>query len=39
MVGVHTPEFRFEEDLANVNTAVGRFHIDFPVAVDSSQQV
>ena len=39
VVGVHTPEFRFEEDLANVNTAVGRFHIDFPVAVDSSQRI
>jgi thiol-disulfide isomerase/thioredoxin len=39
VVGVHTPEFRFEEDLTNVNTAVGRFHIDFPVAVDSSHQI
>lgn len=39
VVGVHTPEFRFEEDLANVNTAVGRFRIDFPVAVDSRQQI
>lgn len=39
VVGVHTPEFRFEEDLSNVNKAVGRFHIDFPVAVDSSQKI
>jgi len=39
VVGVHTPEFRFEQDLANVNAAIGRFHIDFPVAVDSSHQI
>lgn len=39
VVAVHTPEFRFEEDIGNVNTAVGRFHIDFPVAVDSTQQI
>jgi thiol-disulfide isomerase/thioredoxin len=39
VVGVHTPEFRFEEDLTNVNAAVGRFHIDFPVAVDSRHQI
>jgi hypothetical protein len=39
VVGVHTPEFRFEQDLTNVNAAIGRFQIDFPVAVDSSQQI
>ncbi|NNG21439.1 thioredoxin family protein [Telluria aromaticivorans] len=39
VVGVHTPEFRFEQDLTNVNAAVGRFGIDFPVAVDSSHQI
>jgi thiol-disulfide isomerase/thioredoxin len=39
VVGVHTPEFRFEEDLTNVNKAVGRFNIDFPVAVDSRQAI
>jgi thiol-disulfide isomerase/thioredoxin len=39
VVGVHTPEFRFEQDLSNVNAAIGRFQIDFPVAVDSSQQI
>jgi thiol-disulfide isomerase/thioredoxin len=39
VVGVHTPEFRFEQDLTNVNAAIGRFKIDFPVAVDSSQQI
>jgi thiol-disulfide isomerase/thioredoxin len=39
VVGVHTPEFKFEEDLANINAAVGRFRIDFPVAVDSNQEI
>jgi thiol-disulfide isomerase/thioredoxin len=39
VVGVHTPEFKFEEDLVNVNAALARFHIDFPVAVDSRQRI
>ncbi|NNG23331.1 thioredoxin family protein [Telluria aromaticivorans] len=39
VVGVHTPEFRFEEDLANVNAALKRFQIDFPVAVDSRHAI
>ncbi len=39
VVGVHTPEFRFEEDLSNVNAALARFHIDFPVAVDSHHAI
>ncbi|WP_343728326.1 thioredoxin family protein [Duganella sp.] len=39
VVGVHTPEFKFEEDLVNINAAVGRFQIDYPIAVDSAQQI
>lgn len=39
VVGVHTPEFKFEEDLVNINAAVGRFKIDYPIAVDSNQQI
>jgi thiol-disulfide isomerase/thioredoxin len=39
VVGVHTPEFRFEQDLSNVNKAIGRFGIDFPVAVDSDHRI
>jgi len=39
VVGVHTPEFKFEQDLSNVNAAVGRFQIDFPIAVDSNQTI
>jgi thiol-disulfide isomerase/thioredoxin len=39
VVGVHTPEFKFEEDLVNINAAVGRFKIDYPIAVDSNQKI
>jgi thiol-disulfide isomerase/thioredoxin len=39
LVGVHTPEFRFEENLVNISAAVGRFHLDYPIAVDSNQQI
>jgi thiol-disulfide isomerase/thioredoxin len=39
VVGVHTPEFKFEKDLTNVSAAVARFQIDFPVAVDSDQRI
>jgi thiol-disulfide isomerase/thioredoxin len=39
VVGVHTPEFAFEQDIANVNKAVARFGIDYPVAVDSDRRI
>lgn len=39
VVGVHTPEFKFEEDLVNINAAVGRFKLDYPIAVDSTQRI
>ncbi|GGY86105.1 thioredoxin family protein [Pseudoduganella plicata] len=39
VVGVHTPEFRFEQDLTNVTAALERFGIDFPVAVDSNRRI
>jgi len=35
VVGVHTPEFVFEKDLENIRASLKRFHIDYPVAVDS----
>lgn len=35
LVGVHTPEFEFEKDPANVAAAVRRFAIEYPVAIDS----
>jgi len=35
IVGVHTPEFGFEHDLANVRTAVARLGVRYPVALDN----
>lgn len=35
VVGVHTPEFDFETNPANVTTAVQRLGITYPVAMDS----
>jgi len=39
VVGVHTPEFDFEKDVANVRRAVGELGINYPVAVDSDFRV
>jgi cytochrome c biogenesis protein CcdA/thiol-disulfide isomerase/thioredoxin len=38
IVGVHTPEFTFERDRANVAQAVKRYHITYPVAQDNLLQ-
>jgi cytochrome c biogenesis protein CcdA/thiol-disulfide isomerase/thioredoxin len=35
IVGVHTPEFAFEHVLSNVEGAVKRFHVTWPVALDN----
>jgi thiol-disulfide isomerase/thioredoxin len=35
LIGVHTPEFEFEKLLENVASAVKRFGIAYPVAIDS----
>lgn len=35
IVGVHTPEFAFEKDAKNVEDALKRFHITYPVAQDN----
>ena len=36
VIGVHTPEFAFEKDPANVAKSLGDFKITYPVAVDSN---
>ena len=36
MVGVHTPEFAFEHETANVQDAARRYHIAYPVAQDNN---
>jgi cytochrome c biogenesis protein CcdA/thiol-disulfide isomerase/thioredoxin len=35
IVGVHTPEFAFEHDAANVASAISRFGIHYPVVQDN----
>ncbi|MBI4272349.1 redoxin domain-containing protein [Candidatus Uhrbacteria bacterium] len=35
IIGVHTPEFDFEKKLDNVETAVKKFGIQYPVALDN----
>jgi thiol-disulfide isomerase/thioredoxin len=36
IIGVHTPEFQFEHNLTNVQNAVKRFNITYPVALDNN---
>jgi thiol-disulfide isomerase/thioredoxin len=35
ILGVHTPEFEFEKNYANVSTAVEKFGISYPVVLDN----
>ena len=35
IVGVHTPEFEFEQQLANVQMAVKKFGVQYPVVLDN----
>jgi thiol-disulfide isomerase/thioredoxin len=35
VIGVHTPEFAFERETGNVETAIKRFGISYPVAQDN----
>jgi hypothetical protein len=37
IVGVHSPEFQFEKNFANVNDAVQKFGIKYPVILDSDR--
>jgi hypothetical protein len=38
-IGVHTPEFPFEKNVDNIRSALKRFGIGYPVAVDSEYGV
>lgn len=38
VIGVHTPEFAFEKDPANVRQAVKTLEVDFPVTLDSDRR-
>ncbi len=39
IIGVHTPEFDFETDPANIEKALRKFGITYPVAVDSKRLI
>ncbi|MBT3230714.1 redoxin family protein [Candidatus Uhrbacteria bacterium] len=39
IIGVHTPEFDFEKEKANVESAIKRFKIKYPVILDSDYKV
>ena len=36
VIGVHTPEFAFEHETANVQNAIQQYHIHYPVAQDNN---
>jgi thiol-disulfide isomerase/thioredoxin len=39
VVGVHTPEFPFEEDIENIRRAAKDLRVDYPIAVDSDYAI
>lgn len=39
VIGVHTPEFAFEKDQANISKAVKDLKITYPVAIDSNYAI
>lgn len=39
VIGVHSPEFAFEKDPANVAKAIRDFHITYPVAMDNNYAI
>lgn len=39
VIGVHTPEFAFEKDLSNVQSAVKDLGITYPVAIDNNYAI
>ncbi len=39
IIGIHTPEFEFEKDQANVESAVKRLKVKYPVVLDSDYKI
>jgi thiol-disulfide isomerase/thioredoxin len=39
VIGVHTPEFAFEKDLANVRRSLKQLGVGFPIAVDNDYAI
>ena len=38
IIGVHTPEFSYEKDIGNVEEALVRLDVPYPVAIDNNWQ-
>ena len=36
VIGIHTPEFRFEQNVDNVKNAIKEYGIEYPVAIDNN---
>ena len=39
VIGVHTPEFDFEENVENVRSALREMHIGYPIAIDNQHAI
>ena len=39
VIGVHTPEFAFEQDITNVRRAVRDMRVDYPIAIDNDYAI
>jgi len=39
VIGIHTPEFRFEKNIDNIRREVKALRVDYPVAVDSEYAI
>ena len=39
VIGVHTPEFEFEQNIANVRQAAREIMVDYPIAVDTNYAI
>jgi thiol-disulfide isomerase/thioredoxin len=39
VIGVHTPEFGFEHEFANVRTAAAAIRVHYPIAIDSNYEI
>jgi thiol-disulfide isomerase/thioredoxin len=39
IIGIHSPEFEFEKDINNVETAVEKFGIKYPVVLDNDKTI
>lgn len=39
IIGVQTPEFQFEKDFRNIEDAIARHGLEYPIAVDNDHQI